>query len=395
MRTLALALAGTAALLPAPPARASDAFLAAETVEVRQVEGPLPADPGAPLWDTLPAATATAAPQLTVRLHDRQANEALARAATRPIRLRAATDGAQLAVVVEWSDATEDRALPDATDVYGDGAALEVPLRFGAGRRLPYVGMGDAGEQVAIYLQRAAAGGVVAREAVGAGFGSLTRADLGGARMAMRHDPAAKAWRALFLRPLVARGHDLRVGLVPFSVAVWDGSRQERGGNKALTRWKFLRLPARPLDAAYLAEVSWGHAPGDLGSVARGKDLVEGQCTACHAVGESRQAVPGLAPDLSAIGVISTPAYLRESIVAASAVLVPSPNPWQHQDRAKGTDARGAWPPDPGFVWFSVEKDGRKTSAMPDFDSLSKEEVADAVAYLVTLGEEPGGRKQP
>jgi mono/diheme cytochrome c family protein len=112
-------------------------------------------------------------------------------------------------------------------------------------------------------------------------------------------------------------------------------------------------------------------------------------------VGENRLAAPGLAPDLSAIGVISTPAYLRESIVAASAVLVPSPNPWQHQDRAKGTDARGAWPPDQGFVWFSVEKDGRKTSAMPDFDSLSKEEVADAVAYLMTLGEEPGGRKQP
>jgi len=394
MTVRALALA--AALLLAPSARASEAFLAAETLEVRQVEGPLPADAAAALWDTLPAATATAAPQRTVRLHDRRANEALAAAGTRPLRLRAATDGADLAVIVEWSDAGEDRVRPDATDAYGDGAALELPLRFGAGRRLPYVGMGDAGEQVAVYLQRAAAAGVVTRQAVAAGYGSLTRADLGGARMAMRYDPAAKAWRAIFVRPLVAAGQDLKAGLVPFSVAVWDGGRQERGGNKALTRWKFLRLPAYPLDPAYVAELSWGHAPGDLGSAAKGKALVEGMCLPCHAVGESRLAPPGLAPDLSAIGVTSTPGYLRESILTASAVLVPGPNPQQHQDRSAKRDGRGAWPSDEGYAWQRTEKDGRRVSAMPDFDSMSRDDVADVVAYLMTLGEEPpGGRTQP
>ena len=394
MRALALVVLAAAALPLAPPARAADP-LASETVEVRPVKGPLPADAAASLWDGLPAATATAAPQHTIRLHDRLANEALAGAGAHPVRLRAATDGTDLAVVVEWGDATEDRVRPDATDAYGDAAALELPLRFGAGRRLPYVGMGDAGEQVAVSMQRAAASGVVARQAVGAGFGSLTRADLGGVRMAMRYDPAAKAWRAIFLRPLAAAGHDLRRGLVPFSVAVWDGARSERGGNKALTRWKFLRLGAYPLDPAYVAELSWGHAPGDLGSAAKGKDLVEGQCTACHAIGESRLAAPGLAPDLSAIGVISTPGYLRESILTASAVLVPSPNPAQHQNRSGKRDASGAWPPDEAYVWYA-EKDGQRTSAMPDFDSLSKEEVADIVAYLVTLGAEPpGGRSKP
>jgi complex iron-sulfur molybdoenzyme family reductase subunit gamma len=393
MRALATGLALAAAAL-ASPARAADP-LAAETVEVRQVKGPLPADAAAPLWDGLPAAAATAAPQRSLRLHDLRANEALAAAGPRPLRVRAATDGTDLAVVVEWSDATEDRARPDATDAYGDGAALELPLRFGAGRRLPYVGMGDATERVAVYMQRAAAGGVVAREAVGAGYGSLTRADVGRARMAMRYDAAAKAWRAVFVRPLAAAGHDLRRGLVPFSLAVWDGGKQERGGNKALTRWKLLRLGGYPLDATYAAELSWGRAPGDLGSVAKGKDLVEGQCIACHVVGENRLAAPGLAPDLSAIGVISTPGYLRDSVVQASAVLVPTPNPAQRQDRGGKQDARGAWPADEGYVWY-VEKDGRRSSAMPDFDALSKEEVADVVAYLVTLGEEPpGGRNTP
>ena len=387
----ALVLAALAAF-PLATARASDP-LAAETVEVRQVPGPLPADGAAPLWDGLPATAALAAPQRTVRLPDRRANEALASAGAHPVTLRAATDGTDLAVVVEWGDATEDRVPPDATDAYGDAAAIEFPLRFGAGRRLPYVGMGDAAEQVAVYLQRAAAGGVVARQAVGAGFGTLTRADLGAARVAMRYDATAKGWRAVFVRPLVTAVQDLRRGLVPFAIALWDGARAERGGNKTLTRWKFLRLAAYPLDPAYAAEMSWGYAKGDLGSAARGKQLVEGTCTACHAIGEARIAAPGIAPDLSTIGVIATPGYLRDSIVNASAVLVPSPNPWQHQDRAK-RDARGTWAPDEAYVWYA-EKDGRRVSAMPDFDALSKEEVADIVAYLVTLGGEPGGRTQP
>lgn len=393
MRALALVLSAAGLALPAAP-RAADA-LASETVEVWQVKGPLPADAAAPLWDGLPALAAIAAPQRTVRLHDRRANEALAGAGSHAVTLRAATDGTDLAVVVEWPDATEDRVRSDATDAYADGAALELPLRFGAGRRLPYVGMGDAGEQVVVYLQRAGATGVVARQAVAAGFGSLTRAEVGGVRMAMRYAPAAKAWRAVFVRPLAAGGHDLRRGLVPFSVATWDGARSERGGNKALTRWKFLRLAAYPLDPEYLAEMSWGHAKGDLGSAAKGKDMVESMCVACHAIGATRIAAAGLAPDLSTIGVIATPAYLRDSILSASAVIVPSPNPAQHQDRAK-RDARGAWPPDEGYAWSHVGADGRRVSSMPDFDSMSKEEVADVVAYLVTLGEEPpGGRSQP
>ncbi len=393
MRALALVLSMSALALP-PAARAADP-LATETVEVRQVKGPLPADAAAPLWDGLPAQAALAAPQRTIRLHDRRANEALAGAGAHPVTLRAATDGTELAVVVVWPDATEDRVKPDATDAYGDGAALELPLRFGAGRRLPYVGMGDAGEQVVVYLQRAGPGGVVARQAVAAGFGSLTRADVGGARMAMRYDAAGKAWRAVFVRPLVAGTHDLRRGLVPFSVATWDGARGERGGNKTLTRWKFLRVPGYPLDPAYVAEQSWGHAKGDLGSAAKGKETVESMCVACHAIGATRVAPAGLAPDLSPIGVIATPGDLRDSILSASAVIVPSPNPAQHQDRAR-RDARGAWPPDEAYAWSRVEADGRRVSSMPDFDSMSKEEVADVVAYLVTLGEEPpGGRSQP
>ena len=40
----------------------------------------------------------------------------------------------------------------------------ELPLRFGAGLRLPYVGMGDEAFPVAIHLVRASTAGAVARE---------------------------------------------------------------------------------------------------------------------------------------------------------------------------------------------------------------------------------------
>jgi complex iron-sulfur molybdoenzyme family reductase subunit gamma len=387
-------LLAAALLLAAAPARGDDAFLRAEAIEVRELPAPLPADPAAPAWEGIPATPVPAAPQRSIRLHDRETNRALERAVPRALRVRAATDGADLALLLEWDDAAEDLARPDATDAYGDAAAVQLPLRFGAGVRLPYVGMGDEGERVALYLARAGAEGTRLRQAVAAGFGSATRAELGEARAAMRYDPARRAWRALLVRPLAIPGHDLRRGLVPVAFAVWDGAARERGGNKALTAWKFLRLARHAVDPAWLAELSWGYGAAGGGDVGRGRALVEGQCTACHAV-SGPAAVPGLAPDLSGIGLVASPGYLRDSIVSPGAVLVPGPNPRQHQDRTKGADARGAYPPDPGYTWFVREADGRRVSTMPDYSAMPPQEVADAVAYLRTLGAAPtaAGRK--
>lgn len=385
--TLAAALA--AAALAAAPA---DAALAAETVLVGTLPAPLPMDPDAAAWAALPALEVLAAPQRTIRLHDRAANAALDKAGPRTLKVRAATDGQALAVLVEWPDATEDRAQPDATDRYGDGVALQLPLRFGAGQRLPYVGMGDEAQPVALLFQRATRDGVALRTAVGTGFGTPQRRDLGPLRGAMRHDAKAGTWRAVFVRPLEAGGLDLRRGLVPVTFATWDGAASERGGNKALSGWRFLRLPGQPVDEAYAAELAWGHRPGDLGDAARGRKVFQGTCTACHVAGEDREAVPGLAPDLSEIGVIATPAYLRESVLAPSAVIVPNPNPHQHQDR-KDPAAR-PWPIDEGYTWFAVEADGKKVSGMPETAGLAPADLADLVAYLVTLGAPaPAGRK--
>jgi complex iron-sulfur molybdoenzyme family reductase subunit gamma len=150
-----------------------------ETIEVRELPGPLPAWPGAATWDALPATRVLAAPQRTIRLNDRTANAAADVAPLRALTVRAATDGADLAVIVDWEDDGEHRTAPDATDRYGDAVALQWPLRFGAGVRLPYVGMGDEQQPVAVQLLRATATGPALRQAVGHGFGTLARADLG------------------------------------------------------------------------------------------------------------------------------------------------------------------------------------------------------------------------
>ena len=308
--------------------------------------------------------------------------------------MRAATDGQDLAVVVDWNDGTEDRTAPDATDRYGDGVALQVPVRFGAGVRLPYVGMGDEQQPVAVVLQRAAAQGSVVRQARATGFGTLARADLGPVQAAMRYDKQRLGWRAVFVRPLLAGGLDLRRGLVPVVLATWDGGRDERGGNKALTGWKFLRLARFPLDEAYAAEQAWGRDAGPR-DLKRGQALFEETCTSCHQAGKQRAAVAGLAPDLSAIGVIATPGYLRDSLAHAQRGDRAEPQPAPAPGPGRQAGGRRPWPVDDAYVWYVVEADGRKTSSMPDSAALPPQDLADLVAYLMTLGAEPPPGRTP
>lgn len=352
---LALALSLLGALT------AQERYLATEVIEAAAVQGALEADARAAPWAKLPATRVLLAPQRTVRLNDRDANEALdVLGAPRALDVRAAYNERDLAIVLEWRDDTEDRAPSTETNQFGDGAAVELPLAFGAGVRLPYVGMGDEAAPVMLYLQRAIEAGSLGRELVAAGFGSSTRSSLGGARMAMRYERATRSWRAVLVRPLVAAGHDLRAGLVPVAFALWDGAQRERGGNKALSSWKAIRLAGSRVDAAQLAELSWGY--DGAGDVLRGKQLVDSVCAACHRTGDKRSAPAGLAPPLDDMGLIATPSYLRESMLAPSAVIVPG----------KGWSSRGA--------------EGKSTSLMPSLAALPPSDVIAIVSYLRTLG---------
>jgi complex iron-sulfur molybdoenzyme family reductase subunit gamma len=355
--------------------------LAPETIVAGAVDT-LPRSPADPAWDALPAATASVYPQRTVRLNDRDANAALDEAEPVTLEIRAATTARDLAIRASWPDATENRSEPPSTGPlarrglrgsapdggsdaaphartwgdpqsasFRDAAAIQIPERFGAGRRLPYVGMGDVASPVRVYMQRAAAGAAPVNEYVAAGFGSLTRAAQRHASGELVYDASAGTWRAVFRRPLRTGGHDVARGLVPVAFALWDGARHERGGNKRLSGWKLLRSPRFPVAAAYARELALANSSDRPASAARGKQLAEATCTACHRIGRSQSAPAGLAPDLSGIGAIATFGYLRQSLR------------------------------DPGAVVLR----GSRFGAMPSFAGLPAQDVSDIVAYLKAL----------
>lgn len=365
------------ALLSAVVAQAPDAaFFEARVLDAAALE-PAPQSPADPRWAQATPKVFRVSAQRTVRLTDAAANAQVRRPGVRQVTVRAAASKQELAVLLEWSDATEDRLTPDENG-FGDAAAIELPLRLGPGERLPYVGMGDRDSPVLVYLQR----GGTSSAFVAEGFGSLTRLPQNVATSVLERDAKQGRWRALFRRPLVAAGHSLERGLVPLAVAVWDGARAERGGNKQLSAWHFVRLARFPLDAQQVAEESWGFH-GELGDPARGRALVETVCVACHQMPGKRTAPQGLAPDLSDIGITSTLPYLRDSVQAPSKVIVQHLQPNAHVNRAAAPDPTGAYP-NQDLSWFLVQEDGKRVSKMPPF-SFPPAQLADIVAFLQTL----------
>jgi DMSO reductase family type II enzyme heme b subunit len=359
-------------------ASANEAFLRAEAVPVIRARGALPKAPDDAAWSAVAPTEVWVAPQRTVRLNDRDVNPRADAGQPARVEVRALSDGTKLALHLTWADRTEDRAPPDESARFGDAVAVEMPLEYGAGRRLPYVGMGDERAHVLVAMVRATTSGAPrAGTYVAAGFGSLTRAPLSWMEMAMAYDARAAVWRATFVRPLRAPEHDAGRALVPFAIAVWDGGARERGGNKSLSRWRVLHSTdagVKP-EPAYLAELAYGYGPGDAGSADRGRALVESTCVACHRFGAKQIAPPGMAPDLTHIGVIATWAYLRDSITQPSEVVVPglrtTPMPW-----------------------FSVDDKHQKHSKMPSFTNYTKEQLADVLAYLKSLGVAPTQSKE-
>lgn len=352
-----------------------EAFLREQVVEAAALD-PAPSSPSDPRWAQAKPKAFHLSAQRTVRLADAAANAKLGQPGAGEVTVRAAYSSKELSVLLEWKDATEDRLSPDENG-FGDAAALELPQRLGPQERLPYVGMGDHESPVLVYLQR----GNDSTAFVAEGFGSLTRLKKNVATGALERDAAKGSWRALFKRPLVAQGHSLEQGLLPFAVAVWDGARSERGGNKQLTAWHFVRLARFPLDPKQLAAESWGYH-GELGDPARGKKMVEAVCISCHQLPGKRTAPPGFAPDLSDIGVTSTLPYLRDSVKEPSKVIVHHLQLNGHYDKGAAPDPNGAFK-NQDLSWFNVQ-DGKRVSKMPPF-AFAPEQLADMVAFLHTL----------
>lgn len=356
-------------------AAAGQGFQEARVLEARAAQS-APRKPGDPAWDKAPQKAFKVSAQRSVRLNDSEANALLEVPGAGAVTVRALAAGSELAVRVEWPDATADRVRDDEVNLYADAVALETPQDFGAGKRLPYIGMGDEKSPVRLWQQKATQGGAQASAFVGMGFGSLTRS--GPAPAAMEHDAAAKVWRAVFVIPRPPGA------LVPVAFAVWDGARKERAGYKQLSGWSFLQLPGAAVDPKYLAEQSWGYGAAPLGNAELGKVLAHAICAVCHHFPGVKKVPANLAPDMADIGAIATPGYLRDSIVDPRAAIVHHLPLARRYDKEGQRDPNGAYPAATSFAW-AMHEDGGTVSRMPPFAGFSEAQVKDLVAYLMTL----------
>lgn len=372
------------AVLLAGVASANDAFFQAEVVDAKVV-AKSPAGPLDPAWGPVAAKRFRLTPQRSVRLHDRKANALLAQPGSSEVEVKAMATTTELSLLLVWADPAREVVRDDEVNVFADSVAVESPVRFGPGLRLPAVSMGDDEMPVHLWMLRALKSGALKSEFAAAGFGSSTRQAPAITSSALFYDEKKKGWRAVLTLPLEAG----TPGLVPVAFATWDGARHERSGYKRLSSWHFVRVPGRTVDPRWVEALAFGYFPGDLGEAKRGQPLAEGVCVACHHLPGKAYAPAGLAPSLEGIGAITTPAYLRESIIAPSAVVLHAPNPNQHYSPAGPKDANGAFPNAEAFQWAVQGPEGKAVSKMPAFTGFTAEQLADLLAFLKTLDGPP------
>lgn len=317
------------------------------TILARQASAPLPLDPDDASWQTAPATTVRVYPQNTIRLPG-----GTVEAGT--VTVHALYSAEALAMRLEWSDVSAENAR--GVGQFADAAAVQWPTQFGPGVRLPYVGMGNPGEPVALWFWRADG----ATETLAAeGFGTLTAQASDGTQAKGAWKDGR--WRVVFRRDLAAGGEycvrvdSAKQGLVPVAVAVWDGAQAERNGAKRLSAWRLLRFEKGAADEQYARQF----AAAVAGDPAAGKRLMaEKGCAACHTF-PGNPAQPTVGPNLAYAGGIHRADYLLESIAEPSRVIVPG----------KG---------------YSMTQDNKKVSIMPPFQG-TEQERRDIAAFLQTL----------
>ena len=136
-----------------------------------------------------------------------------------------------------------------------------------------------------------------------------------------------------------------------------------------------------------------------LGDEARGEALFAGKgaCTSCHRVYGAGSRV---APDLSAIGAVRTAAYLQQSLLDPTGSMLPVNRPVRAV-LADGTVLTGRRLNEDTYTIQMIDQDerlrslekaglreltaGAESTMPPATDALDDQEVADVLAYLLTL----------
>ena len=344
-------------------------------------------------WGEAPTHKVAMNQQTTINLNLKVANKHLETAKPFDANVQVLYNEKEMGIKISWKDNTYSTVGLIEPGVFGDSVAVQFPRKYGKGISLPFIGMGDNKHLVHLHFQRATPQDKEDRkleerfqhEFLAAGLGSLTR-QTKNSTMKMLYDKEKQTWNAFVIRKFQNAHSNLKGSLIPTAFAIWNGAKYERGGNKALSKWKFIELEKRKkANSSWLKYLSYGYPTEDLGSIENGKKLVEQSCLFCHNTRESKKAMVGMAPDLSNIGARSHPQYLEESITKVDDVIVGHNNINAHYSKGGKQDKHGAYPNNEMYTWFRKDK-GVKYSKMPNLSALIKgQELRDVVAYLMTL----------
>ena len=195
-------------------------------------------------------------------------------------------------------------------------------------------------------------------------------------------------------------GVNLRLGR--FRRAVTDDDLAQviaKGVAPAMPSFAFSPAEVNGLVAFIRAGFDPGGTAVKVGNIERGKQVfaAKGACATCHRAGPDG---PKSAPDLSDIGALRTPAALQRAMLEPNVAMPPINRPMTIQTTA-GRTVKGRRLNEDTFSVQLVDDTGKlvtvekkniksveagKTSPMPSVASrLSPDEVADLVAYLLTL----------
>lgn len=357
---------------------------------------------GSKVWESAKFSEITLYPQTTIKMNDLKANELNAANKAKKAQVAAVYNGNEIAFMLKWPDSTMNIQKGQSTTTYGDGFAVQFASDASKPAELPYIGMGSEGRPVVVHIQKAVKGfyepngnGNVyyqlnrnqtevfndelaafdkkvknigsndyERSFVSEGFRSMTEIKDGSNASYARLGYKDNGWRGTLTRPMKDSYVDLHAGAIPVAFAVWDGAKMGRDGLKNLTSWVSVKLEGEEGGDELIA-VTGEQVAGDA---AAGKEAVAmNGCAGCHQI-EAADAANLMAPSLSNIGGYTTAAYLKESLVNPSAVVVPGYNRNAHSN----------------YMWYT-EDNGKRTSTMTDYSWLDETTMNNVIAYLQTL----------
>lgn len=215
----------------------------AGTIVAKRVSGPLPQVALDPRWDKIPATTI---PLMLLWQRNTEAADELS--------VRAMHNEREIAFLLEWGDwqeSTRSRRDIDFTDAAAIMFSLSPQLPLS---KQAHFAMGEKGKPVNIWYwgldrQMNLVGGrpsAIAEDLNAEGFGTVTAQSRPDQNVNGYGLYAAGRWRVIFTRQLRSKGQldaQLKLGsTVPVAFAVWNGSQEDRDGQKAVSTWYKLEL---------------------------------------------------------------------------------------------------------------------------------------------------------